>query len=251
MTETTLNRESQTPLHKQLRQILLGKIQQGDWKKGQVIPREYDLMAQFGLSRFTVRRALEDLTQAGYLIRTKKLGTVVSEPKVEQDLAHFYSFARDLSNKGLNPTSRVLKLEKIIPDEITAQLLGVEQAHKWVYHLERLRMVENGPLVLENSYLSLNSYVKLESYDWHLAPLYEVLEKEYNLQVLRAEEFLEPINLEESEAEILEVAPGAAAFRVERHTYNQENRIFERRISLIRGDRYRFHIDLPKLDLGT
>jgi GntR family transcriptional regulator len=106
-----IDRKSELPLHRQLRQILLSKIERREWLPGDIIPREIDLTEEYGLSRYTVRQALDDLVQAGYLIRTKKRGTVVSQPKVEQNLSRFYSFARDMAAKGLEPTSRILRLE--------------------------------------------------------------------------------------------------------------------------------------------
>jgi GntR family transcriptional regulator len=91
----------------------------------------------------------------------------------------------------------------------------------------------------------------MEAHNWQSTPLYEVLENECGLKVERAEEFLEPVNLQAEEAQLLRVETGMAAFRVERLTYDDKGRIFERRISLIRGDRYRFRVDLPKIELGT
>ena len=244
-----LDRESDIPLHRQLRQIFMDKIQQNDWKLGEVIPREVDLMEEYGLSRYTVRQALNELVKGGVLLRTKKRGTVVSRPKVEQNLSRFYSFARDMAAQGLKPTSRILSLEEITPDDDTAQLLNLSAEQSWVYHLRRLRMVDGEPLVIESSFLAFTSPVDLQRHDWRVLPLYEVLEKEYGIQVERAEEFLEPVNLEREEAQLLGVAEATPAFRVERLTYDSQNRIFERRLSLIRGDRYRFHINLPKKEL--
>jgi GntR family transcriptional regulator len=246
----SLDRNSEIPLHSQLRQILLNKIERGEWAEGQLISREVDLMQEYGLSRYTVRQTLEALTQAGYLIRTKGRGTVVNLPKVEQDLSRFYSFARDMSAKGLEPTSRVLSLEEVMPDQETAQLLTLEGKGK-VYHLRRLRLAGGEPLILESSYLSFSKTVELARHDWQILPLYNVLDYYYGIKVERAEEFLEPVILAPEEAELLGVAPGNPAFRVERHTYDSEGRLFERRVSLVRGDRYRFHVELPKVDLAS
>jgi GntR family transcriptional regulator len=243
-----LKRDSDIPLHRQLQQILLAEIEAGKWMVGQLIPREVDLMEEYGLSRYTVRQALEGLEQVGYLDRTKKKGSVVARPKVEQNLSHFYSFALDMAAQGLEPTSRVLSLEEIIPDEETALLLQSKLKNK-VYHLRRLRMVNDEPLLIESSYVSFEKPIDLGKHDWHVLPLYYVLETYYGIKVERAEEFLEPVNLEPCEAEILGVSANAPAFRVERHTFDKQGHLFERRISLIRGDRYRFKVTLAKVEL--
>jgi len=259
MTDTTvksqlLDRKSNLPLHHQLRQILLSKIERGEWQLGQTIPREIDLMEEYGLSRYTVRQALEGLSGTGYLVRTKGRGTVVSRPKVEQNLSHFYSFARDMSAKGLEPTSRILLLEEIIPNGETASILNLPVleaglAPPRVQHLRRLRQVNGEPLLIESSYLYFGRPVELAKHDWRFLAIYNVLESYYDIIVERAEEFLELINLELEEANLLAVPVGTAAFRVERHTYDIQGRIFERRVSLIRGDRYRFRVELPKIEL--
>ncbi|NWJ47000.1 MAG: GntR family transcriptional regulator [Chloroflexi bacterium] len=245
-----LDRNSSIPLHRQLWQIFKDKIDQEEWRLGEVIPKELDLMEEYGVSRYTIRQTLDDLVQAGFLIRTKKRGTLVRRPKVEQDLSRFYSFARDMSEQGLEPTSIILNLEEIIPDEITAAILKLESGNR-VYHLRRLRLVAGEPLVLESSYLAFGSSINLSAYDWRIQPLYEILENHYGLKIERAEEYLEPENLDPETAALLGVEANTPAFRVERLTYNSEGRIFERRISLIRGDRYRFHINLPKVELVT
>jgi GntR family transcriptional regulator len=246
----TLDRNSAIPLYVQLRQLFLDKIEAGGWPLGEIIPREVDLAEDYKLSRYTVRQALDDLVQAGYLVRTKKRGTIVSRPKVEQNLSRFYSFAHDLAAKGLKPISRTLTLEEIVADEELVQMLKLDETTEpKVWHLRRLRMVNYEPLIIESSYLHFNKPVDMQHYDWRVVPLYDVLEKYYDIVIERAKEFLEPVKLDATEAQLLEVAPETPAFRVERLTYATNGQIFERRISLIRGDRYRFYVELPKIEL--
>jgi GntR family transcriptional regulator len=227
------------------------KIEQGEWKLGELIPREIDLMEDYGVSRYMIRQVLNELVQAGRLVRTKKRGTVVSLPKVEQSLASFYSFAVDMAAKGFQPASLVLGLEEVAePDEETALALNLASYPQVkVFNLRRLRVVNAEPLVIESSFLAFTRPVDLFRFDWRVLPFYEVLEKEYGLKVERATEYLDPIILNRHDAHLLEVENGSPAFRVERLTYDETGRVFERRISLIRGDRYRFYVELPKKEL--
>jgi GntR family transcriptional regulator len=236
---------------RRLVEIFEGKIKQGEWKLGELIPREVDLMEEYGVSRYMIRLVLDELAQAGYLVRTKKRGTVVSQPKLEQSLSSFYSFAIDMAAKGFKPASYVLGLEEVFhPDETTTNLLGLEKYRQpRVYNLRRLRVVNEEPLVVESSFLVFPEPVDLSRFDWHVLPIYEVLEKEFGLKVERATEYLDPITLNRHDAHLLRVESGAPAFRVERLTYDGTGRVFERRISLIRGDRYRFYVELPKRQL--
>ena len=247
----TLDRNSPVPLQRQLLEVFRGKIESGDWQLGELIPRELDLMTQYGVSRYAMRQVLDELTQAGWLVRTKKRGTVVRRPKIEQKLSQFYSFAHDMTAKGLKPVSYVLSLAELKePDDQTARLLRLADFPvKELYHLQRLRVVDNAPLLIESSFLAFTEPVAMYNHDWRLLSLYDVLEASYGIRVERATEFLEPVTLEPSEAALLGVAPGSPAFRVERLTYDDTGRVFERRISLIRGDRYRFYVELPRVEL--
>lgn len=236
---------------RRLVEIFEGKIKHGDWKLGELIPREVDLMEEYGVSRYMIRLVLDELVQGGYLVRTKKRGTVVSQPKLEQSLSSFYSFAVDMAAKGFKPASYLLGLEEVLhPDDTTAQILGLEKYKQArLYNLRRLRVVNEEPLVVESSYLAFLEPVDLSRFDWHVLPIYEVLEREFGLKVERAIEYLDPITLNRHDAHLLRVESGAPAFRVERLTYDATGRVFERRISLIRGDRYRFYVELPKRHL--
>lgn len=247
-------RESKDPansLQRRLLEIFKGKIDKGEWALGELIPREFDLMEEYDASRYMIRQVLNELVQAGRLVRTKKRGTVVSLPKVEQSLSSFYSFAVDMTAKGLKPASLVLGLEEVTePDETTVRLLELEKySQAKVFNLRRLRVVNDEPLVIESSIMAFTAPVDLFSFDWRVSPVYEVLEREYGLKVEHATEYLEPIILNKHDAHLLEVESGSPAFRVERLTYEASGRVFERRISLIRGDRYRFYVELPKKEL--
>ncbi len=244
-------KENFTSPQRRLVETFKEKIEQGAWKLGELIPREIDLMAEYDVSRYMIRQVLNELVQAGRLVRTKKRGTVVSLPKVEQSLSSFYSFALDMTAKGLRPASLVLGLEEVTaPDEATTRLMHLEKHRQAkVFNLRRLRVVNDEPLVIESSFLAFTSPVDLFRFDWRVSPVYEVLEREYGLKVERATEYLEPIILNKNDAHLLGVESGSPAFRVERLTYDASGRVFERRISLIRGDRYRFYVELPKKEL--
>ena len=81
---------------RRLVEIFEGKIKQGEWKLGELIPREVDLMEEYGVSRYMIRLVLDELAQAGYLVRTKKRGTVVSQPGR-------VFFAGDIAGPGVIP----------------------------------------------------------------------------------------------------------------------------------------------------
>lgn len=250
------------PKHAQLRQILQSKIEQGYWEVGQLIPRELDLMRDYNLSRFTVRQAIDDLVQAGLLVRYKGRGTFVSRPVVEQKLSRFYSFAHDIAAKGLQPSSRLLSLHQEIADPHTADSLQLfsesdeSDTYPSITVIKRLRLVQDEPFIVETSYLITDLFPDLVRFDWNTQIMYDLLQSEYLVKISRAVESLEPVTLNAYDAALLQVKVGLPAFQVERLTYaslpNETSiRPIERRTSLIRGDRYRFRVDLPATELLT
>src|SRR5213078_1930962 len=79
---------------------------------GEAIPSERQLSADLGMSRLTVRAALDDLVRDGYLIRRRGSGTFVSEPKIAQELT-MTSFTEDMKRRGMRPASRTLSLDTV------------------------------------------------------------------------------------------------------------------------------------------
>ena len=95
-----LSRSSKTPLYYQLYEILLGQIQQGIWQPGEMLPTEAELVAQYQLSRATVRQAFELLVNQGRIYRRQGLGSFVSRPAFEQNLNRIISFWDDMQQRG-------------------------------------------------------------------------------------------------------------------------------------------------------
>lgn len=94
---------------------LKGSIEEGNWTLGDKIPSENQLMDQFGVSRNTAKKAIEELVQEGILYRIQGKGTFVAKPKLQQSLMGFYSFSKVLKEKGMNPTDIILKIEEVKP----------------------------------------------------------------------------------------------------------------------------------------
>ncbi len=91
-----LNPGEDAPLYHQLKEALLAQIRSGELMPGMSIPSERTLMATYSVSRSTVREAVQALVHAGFLRTSQRRGTFVVEPKLEQDLAHFYSFSAQM-----------------------------------------------------------------------------------------------------------------------------------------------------------
>ena len=104
LTITTLrdqvSHQSKSPLYQQLYQLLRNKILAGEWHPDEMLPSEADLIAQYQVSRATVRQALDELVSDGLIYRKQGRGTFVAPPTVEQGLVRIVSFTEDMQQRG-------------------------------------------------------------------------------------------------------------------------------------------------------
>ena len=133
-------------------QYILEKIQNGEFLEGDLIPKEMDLSEQFHVSRPTVRHALNDLVNEGYLTRVRGRGSFVTKPKVLQEYTKFIeSYNQEMEKKGLSPLTKVLELSLIYPSEPIQCRLSITEEER-VVKLRRLRFIKDGgtakPMIL-------------------------------------------------------------------------------------------------------
>jgi len=169
------------PLYKKIEAELYGKIKSGEYPLNSQIPTENELAQQLGVSRPTVRQALDSLTRHGYLTRTKGKGTYVTEPKVLHDTCRFLmSYQTESQYKGV--CLRTMVIENVIahPPGHVAQSLDLLPNEK-VVRLTRLRWLEdyhNGaPVVYTTVYVPLKLFPDMTQIDFTTRSFYDVLEE--------------------------------------------------------------------------
>lgn len=148
-----LQHDSIIPLYHQLKEILRESVDNGNWNTGDKVPSENQLMDEYGVSRNTVKKAIEELVQDGVLYRIQGKGTFVSKPKFQQPLMGFYSFSKVLKEHGMNPKDIILDIREVKPTakiKEGLQMIGDED----VIELKRLRCANNEPIILESSFFT-------------------------------------------------------------------------------------------------
>jgi DNA-binding GntR family transcriptional regulator len=149
--EVDLDRSSPMPLWSQLARQLEAAITRGDLRPGQRLDTEVDLAERCGLSRPTVRRAIEDLVAQGLLVRRRGVGTQVVQAPVQRPL-ELSSLHDDLAASGRRPSTRVLACAVVPADDAVAAALGLPLGEP-VVALERLRSAQGEPLALLRNWL--------------------------------------------------------------------------------------------------
>jgi GntR family transcriptional regulator len=231
------------PLYRRIEADLRQRIRDGDLRPGARVAPEPELMEEYGVSRATVRQALAGLVAEGQLEIRRGLGTYVTARRFEHTIGGFYSFSREIERHGLTPGTRVLDLRIVPAAEDVAAALGVADGTP-VVALRRLRLAGPDPLVVETSHLPAARFAGLEQVDFSQVRLYDTLQERYGCRPTRARETFEPILLTADEAALLDQVKGEPALRVERVAYDQDDRPIEFCRSTVRGDRYRYSVEL-------
>ena len=176
-----IDHTSDIPLHIQFEQVLAEKIRSGEWKPGERIPAERELMELANISRATVRQALESLVHKSLLEKAQGRGTFVKLPKLEQSLDIVYSFFEQLNALGLRLRDEVLACEVLDASDELAERLQLAKGDR-VIHLRRLRHLKETPLMLNIAYLpyALCPGLIHEQFD---TSLYRLLAERYRLPV--------------------------------------------------------------------
>ncbi len=231
------------PLYRRIEADLRERIRDGGLLPGAQVAPEPDLMAEYGVSRATVRQALAGLIAEGLLEIRRGLGTYVTAPRFEHTIGGFYSFSREIERHGLTPGTRVLDLRTQPAPEAVAEALGITPGTK-VVALRRLRLAGSDPLVVETSHLPAARFPGLETIDFSTVRLYDTLLNRYGCRPTRARETFEPVLLTADEADLLDQRRGEPALRVERIAFDQDDAPIEFCRSTVRGDRYRYSVEL-------
>jgi GntR family transcriptional regulator len=149
-----LYRDSPLPLYHQLLQILLDKINSGEYSPGQLLPSEKELEAEYGVSRVTIRRAMDDLMRMGQVTRQQGRGTFVTDKVEDYRSELLRGFMEDLINQGVKVTIRLLAEESIPAAQPEAGLLDVETGTP-ICHIRRVGSGDGIPIVLSDSWYHL------------------------------------------------------------------------------------------------
>lgn len=229
------------PLYHQLQRRIADAIQSGRLHPGDSLPPEREMAAMTGLSRVTVRRAVQGLVADGHLVQKRGSGTFVAPriERLEQALSLLTSFTEDMRRRGKAVESVWIArgVHAPAPEEVMA--LGLAATDR-VARLERVRRSDGVPLAIERASLSTRILPDPESVE---ESLYAVLEQRGRRPV-RAVQRISATNLSAPDAALLGVSPGVAGLRIERISYLPNGKVVEFTRSIYRGDAYDFAVEL-------
>ncbi|MCO5198246.1 MAG: GntR family transcriptional regulator [Anaerolineae bacterium] len=242
--DTGIDRSSYIPLYIQVRDSLKEYIDGDASSPGDQLPSEPDLCRLFNVSRTVIRQALRGLEGEGLIVKRKGRGTFIAEPKIGESLfQELTGFYQDMSRRGHEPTSQVLKQAIIPASQKVAAFLQIEPETP-VIRIDRVRYVNDEPIVFVTTYLPHALCPALVEADLTNRSLYAWLEDTYGLQIERGHRVLEAIVAGEYEARLLEINEGAPLIALESISFLQDGTPLEYYTALHRGDRSRFEVEL-------
>ncbi len=243
----SVDHDSPIPFYVQVKKSLQGAIEQGKWRPGDQLPGEMELCEQFDVSRTVIRQALSDMVHEGYVVRRKGKGTFVAEPKIRESLVQkLTGFYQDMAERGHEPISRVLRSEVVPASGVIATYLEIDPGTA-VTEIERLRFVEDEPIVLVTTYLPEDLCPSLAEADLERRSLYELLETKYGLIIARGRRTVQAVPANQYEADHLDVKRGAPLILLDSVSYLEDGTPIEYYHALHRGDRSQFDVELVRI----
>ncbi|MFJ8085714.1 GntR family transcriptional regulator [Streptomyces sp. NPDC096205] len=214
-------------------------------RPGDAIPSERVLSAELGVSRPTLRAAVDELVVAGLLVREHGRGMFVAEAKITQELVSDRN-AFTLPQAGGTWTSELLEFRTVAAGARVGRKLRISPAAE-IHYVARLRLVDGSPMAIEHLHVRADLVPGLSRDELEQGDLYEHLRDRHGVQVSEAVQSIEPTVVTRTEADLLDVPELSPALLFERLTSDTRNRPVEYVHSVYRGDRYRI---VSRLSLG-
>jgi GntR family frlABCD operon transcriptional regulator len=211
-----------TPLYDQLKQKIREAIDQGEYKQGEKLPNEAELCDIYGVSRITVRKAIQELCEEGFLERKQGKGTFVMRKKFKREMVTVDGFTDFVKLLGKKPTKRILVCEEIKAPAKIAEALRIEVGAP-VLRLLRLMYVDEQPFTIDETHYSLERFPNLASHFLENVSTYDVLKNIYNVNIHDGSTHkiitVDPATT--LEAEYLECKTGETLFNIDKIVYDE------------------------------
>lgn len=236
--------DSPVPLYVQLKSILWSQIRSGQLRPHDKLPSERELCRRFGISRMTVRHAVDSLVRGSLVYTRPGKGVFVAEAGRQLDVrVSLAGFSEDIRRSGANPSSVVLAAHLIPATPELAAALRTPEGEE-VVSIERLRMVDGVPLALQEAHLPHRLCPEILRHDLAVRSLIQILREEYGLRLARAEQTVRAVLANARERELLGLSDPAPLLSNERTTYLDTGEVIEFSRGVYCGEWYKLQFEL-------
>ena len=242
-----IDHTSSIPFYIQLREVLEARILGGEWQPGDRLPTEQEMCATYDVSRTVVRQTLLEMENKGLIIKRRGKGSFVAKPKIREGLVQkLTGFYHDMAEQGHVTRTEVLHHE-VEPAKPTVALhLELERGTP-VFSIERLRFVNDEPIVLVHTYVPRDLCPGLVDVDLTNRSLYSTLEDDFGLILSHGRRTIEAVIAGEREAHYFDIETGAPLISLQSVSYLHDGTPIEYFHAFHRGDRSRFVVNLLRV----
>ncbi len=236
-----LNVNDSTPLYLQLKAELRGAIADHRYQYGEKIPTEVQLSETYGVSRITVRQAVQELCEEGYLVKKQGKGTFVCQRRISRKLENLMSFSQACRANHMVPSSVVLERRAGPLTEEEREIFGEADGTEYL-KIRRLRLADGIPVLLENNYFPLPQYQYLLTEDL-TGSLYRVLDQHGVRIRFNRDVTLDVVPADSALAKTMGIGAGTPLFSMVGKNYDREDRLVHLGQEYIVCDRYHFSME--------
>lgn len=239
-----LDKHVPIPLYFQLKELIVQEIKSGKYEVDSLIPTEKEMSEQFDISRTTVRQAITELVQEGWLYRVKSKGTFIARQKIKQDfLQRLETFAEQMNRIGVEPSTEVLDFKIMKASREVAENLKIQEGDQVIY-LFRRRFGDKEPVVTVETYLPYDKCAFLKDYDFEKISLYNSLASNEQTRIYSARRFVEAVEATTKDVQYLKIKKGAPVQLFHTVGSNSEGIPLEYSIARYRGDMSSFQLNV-------
>ncbi|QNI30383.1 GntR family transcriptional regulator [Alloacidobacterium dinghuense] len=236
---------SSSTLYAKVEETIATEIARGEYRPGDQLPTEDELLERFQVSRITVRRAIQNLVHRRLLEIRRGLGTFVLAPRIEAELTKLTGFVEDMNAVGRKATARVVGQRVVSASARVAERLHLTKGTK-VMQIERVRLADEVPISFDETFLPLPLGKQIVHNDLRFHPIFALLEEEYGVPLVEADYELEAVIATKAIADALQVRVGSPIFQVERTSKTIGDRPVDYEVLSYRGDLVRFVTKLSR-----
>lgn len=230
------------PLYAQVKALMMRRLIAGQWRPGEMLPSEFQLADNFGVSQGTVRKALDELAAENVVVRRQGRGTFVAEHDDHRALFHFFHLVGPDGKRRL-PKSHLISVRKGLAGRMEAGRLGIGRGTP-VIRIRRVRSLDGRPAIAETIAVPQKLFPDLADIREVPNTLYDLYERRYGITIARAVERLAAVAADEPDAKLLEVAPGAPLLEIDRTALALDGKPVEWRVSRCVTATHHYRVEL-------
>jgi len=237
------------PVYYQIKQTIKGWIINREFNPGEKIPSENELASMFNVTRLTVRQAISQLVQEGFLISKRGEGTFVTDDEnlINSFSLEFSGFMDDLFYQVSKVKAKYVEIDRVEVTKLIKEKLELDNEEKEVVRIRRVRLLRDKPFAYTVNYLPLEIGMKVNEKDLYKSPLLKIMDQKLGIHFTDAFQIIEATFANQEVAKNLGISPGSPILYLERIMYTRNKKPVEFVQSSHRGDIYKYVLRLKNV----